>query len=386
MPFDFSAPDFPVGLTTLRTEVRGFLSAQREAGMFTPKSNAWTDVNPIFSAACGERGYIGMTWPTEFGGGGRSQLAQFVVVEEMLAAGAPVGGHWLADRQSGPQILKFGTEHAKRAILPRIVAGEACFAIGMSEPDSGSDLASVRTVAERCPSGWSIHGRKVWTTNAHNAQYMTVLCRTDPEARRHAGLSQLIVALPDPQVSIRPILNMAGKREFNEVVFDGCFVPDEMVLGQPGNGWSIVVDELALERSGPDRYMSAFPLYVQLLDDLAARPEQDRVALEKQSVRELGRLFAQTVNLRQMSQGVAGMIERGAQPTVQAALVKEMGSLLEQDTPEALRQLMLAETDVAFSASLRQHLQQTLLEAPSFSLRGGTREILRGIIAKSLAS
>ncbi len=385
MPFDFSAPDIPAGLTTLRSEVRGFLSAQREAGLFKPRSNAWTDVDPAFSAACGEHGYIGMTWPTEFGGGGRSQLAQFVVVEEMLAAGAPVGGHWLADRQSGPQILKFGSEHAKREILPRIVAGRACFAIGMSEPDSGSDLASVRTLAKRCQGGWKIQGRKVWTTNAHNAQYMTVLCRTDLEARRHAGLSQLIVALPDPQVSIRPIMNMAGKREFNEVLFDDCFVPDEMVLGQPGDGWSIVVHELALERSGPDRYMSSFPLYVQLLDELASRYAEDPFALEKQSVRELGRLFAQTVNLRQMSQSVAGMIDRDAQPNVQAALVKEMGSLLEQDTPEALRQLMSAETNVAFSASLRQHLQQTLLEAPSFSLRGGTREILRGIIAKSMA-
>lgn len=385
MSVDFSMPESPVGLEALRADVRSFLSEQRAAAAFVPSSNSWTDVNPAFSAACGERGYIGMTWPPEYGGGGRSQLAQFVVVEEMLAAGAPVGGHWLADRQSGPQILKFGTEYAKRAILPRIMAGKACFAIGMSEPDSGSDLASIRTRAERCSGGWRIHGRKVWTTNAHNAQYLTVLCRTDPESRRHAGLSQLIVALPDPQVSIRPIMNMMGKREFNEVLLDGCFVPDDMVLGQPGDGWSIVIEELALERSGPDRYMSAFPLYAELLEALASASHQG-VSLEKHSVRELGRLLAQTANLRQMSRSVAGMIQGGTKPNVQAALVKEMGSLLEQDIPETVRQLMLAESSIRFDSSLESHLHRTMLEAPSFSLRGGTREILRGIIARSIAS
>lgn len=384
MSFEFASPDFPEGLAALREDVRRFLSEQREAGAFTPKSNSWTDVNRPFSEACGARGYIGMTWPVAYGGAGRSGLEQFVVVEEMLAAGAPVGGHWLADRQSGPQILKFGTDGAKQLILPRIVAGRACVAIGMSEPDSGSDLASVRTRADRVEAGWRIHGRKVWTTNAHHAQYMTVLCRTDATGRRHGGLSQLIVALPDAQVTVRPILNIASRHEFNEVVFDGCFVPDAMVLGRAGDGWSIVIDELALERSGPDRYMSAFPLFAQLVDALAARG--DKADLGRHTVREVGRMLAQTANLRQMSQGVAGMIERGAKPDVQAALVKELGALLEQDTPETVRSIMQTEPNVSFPMTLHRHLEQTTLDAPAFSLRGGTREILRSIIAKSLAA
>jgi len=373
----FSTHRLPETAIQKRAEVREFLAQQRAAGTEF-RSNSWTRVDRAFSEQCGTRGYIGATWPKVHGGQELSPIEQFVVIEEMLAAGAPVGGHWLADRQSGPQIIRFGSERAKREILPKIVAGRCCFAIGMSEPGAGSDLASVRTRATRDNGGWRINGRKIWTTNAHNAQYMTVLCRTEPGSERHAGLTQMIVALPNPAVTISAIDNLAGEREFNEVAFDDCFVPDDMVLGEPGQGWMIVTSELALERSGPDRFMSTVPLL----------REAGAVVVDSQDEREvrrtLGRMVAHLATLRAMSMSVGGMIESGQSPNLQAAVVKDLGAVVEQEMVEAARDL-IEERAPEIDQNLAEHYRRAVLEAPSFSLRGGTREILRGIIGKSLA-
>ncbi|MEA2868600.1 MAG: hypothetical protein QOE39_3315 [Bradyrhizobium sp.] len=372
----FSPHQLPDGALQRRIDVRQFLTEQRLAGTEF-RSNSWTRVDRAFSERCGSRGYIGATWPKAHGGQDLSPIEQFVIIEEMLAAGAPVGGHWLADRQSGPQIIRFGSERAKRQILPEIVAGRCCFAIGMSEPNAGSDLASVRTKATREQGGWRIEGRKIWTTNAHNAQYMTVLCRTEAGAQRHAGLSQMIVALPDPAVSISPILNLADEREFNEVAFDGCFVPDDMVLGVPGQGWTIITSELALERSGPDRFMSTVPL----LREAAALAVGEGKETDVQ--RALGRAIAHLATLRGMSMSVGGMIEGGQSPNLQAAVVKDLGAVLEQEIVEIARDI-IEDKATTVDIALAEHFARVVLEAPSFSLRGGTREILRGIIGKSL--
>lgn len=372
----FSPHQLPDGARQRRIDVRQFLTEQRLAGTEF-RSNSWTRVDRAFSEQCGSRGYIGATWPKAHGGQDLSPIEQFVIIEEMLAAGAPVGGHWLADRQSGPQIIRFGSERAKRQILPEIVAGRCCFAIGMSEPNAGSDLASVRTKATREQGGWRIEGRKIWTTNAHNAQYMTVLCRTEAGAQRHAGLSQMIVALPDPAVSISPILNLADEREFNEVAFDGCFVPDDMVLGEPGQGWTIITSELALERSGPDRFMSTVPL----LREAAALAVGEGKETDVQ--RALGRAIAHLATLRGMSMSVGGMIEGGQSPNLQAAVVKDLGAVLEQEIVDIARDI-IEEKATTVDIALAEHFARVVLEAPSFSLRGGTREILRGIIGKSL--
>lgn len=372
----FSPHQLPDGARQRRIDVRQFLAEQRLAGTEF-RSNSWTRVDRAFSEQCGSRGYIAATWPKANGGQDLSPIEQFVIIEEMLAAGAPVGGHWLADRQSGPQIIRFGSERAKRQILPEIVAGRCCFAIGMSEPNAGSDLASVRTKATREQGGWRIEGRKIWTTNAHNAQYMTVLCRTEAGAQRHAGLSQMIVALPDPAVSISPILNLADEREFNEVAFDGCFVPDDMVLGEPGQGWTIITSELALERSGPDRFMSTVPL----LREAAALAVGEGKETDVQ--RALGRAIAHLTTLRAMSMSVGGMIEDGQSPNVQAAVVKDLGAVLEQEIVDIARDI-IEEKATTVDIALTEHFARVVLEAPSFSLRGGTREILRGIIGKSL--
>jgi len=368
-------------LSERRREVRGFLAAEIAAGRIEPRNNSWVRYDPDFSRRCGARGYIGMRWPRKYGGHERTERERFVVAEEMLAVGAPVGAHWIADRQSGGQILRFGTEAVRTALLPRIAAGECFFAIGMSEPNSGSDLASVSTRARRVDGGWRISGRKVWTTNAHRAHFLIALVRTSPvdDTNRRGGLTQMIVDLSAPGIEISPILNISGEREFNEILFEDCPVSDEMVLGEVGAGWACVVDELALERSGPDRYMSEFLLLGAMFRSLASG-----AATAPGARAEIGRLMAHLIALRSMSQSVAAMLDEGRSPETEAALVKDVGNSFEQAIPEAGRMLFSLDPSAPPPAPIAEMLSQAVLDSPSFSLRGGTREVLRGIIARGL--
>jgi len=376
--FRFEPVRMPAAAEALRGEVRAFIAEQVAKGAFTPARNSWISFDPDFSRKCGERGYIGLIWPKEYGGSERSALERYVVTEEMLAAGAPVGAHWIADRQSGPQILRYGSERAKRTILPKIAAGACFFSIGMSEPDSGSDLAAVRTRATQVEGGWKISGTKVWTSNAHRTNYLIALARTSPkEEDRHAGMTQFIVDLSHPGVSVRPIYNLYGGHDFNEVVFDDYFVADDMILGGVGMGWKMVTGELAFERSGPDRFLSTFQLLVESIRVIGADPDA-------RSANEIGRFVAHVATLRRMSTSVAGMLERGAQPVVEAALVKDVGTTFEREIPETFRQLIPTEPTMGEGASYPELLGMTILRAPGFTIRGGTREILRGMIARGL--
>lgn len=376
--FRFDPVRMPETAQALRDEVRAFIAQEVAAGAFTPSRNSWTTFDADFSRKCGERGFIGMRWPKPYGGHERSALERYVVTEEMLAGGAPVGAHWIADRQSGEQILRHGSERAKRSILPQIAAGKCFFSIGMSEPDSGSDLAAARTRASKAEGGWRISGTKVWTTGAHLTQFMIALARTAPrEEDRHAGLTQFIVDLSQPGVSVRPIYNIYGGHDFNEVVFDEYFVPDDMVMGEVGSGWRMVTGELAFERSGPDRFLSTYQLLVESLRVIGPDPDS-------RAANEIGRCVAHLATLRRMSTSIAGMLERGAQPAVEAALVKDIGTAFEREIPETFRHLIATEPTLGEGTSYPELMGMTVLRAPRFTLQGGTREVLRGMIARGL--
>ncbi len=372
----FDLRDTPPEAPALRAELRAFLS---EAGRdWSPRVRAysWMGFDREFSREVGKRGWIGMTWPKAYGGHERTALERYVVLEEMLAVGAPVAAHWIGDRQSGPLILRLGTEEQRREFLPRITAGELAFAIGLSEPDSGSDLASLRTRAERAPGGWRVNGRKVWTTNAHRCDFMIALLRTNPAPPdpkpKHQGLSQFLVDLRASGISIRPILDLAGEEGFNEVTFDDVFVPDSLLVGKEGAGWEQATAELAFERAGPERYLSSLPLLTAALDDLRGEPAAPEA---------VGRLLARAGALRQMSLAVAGMLGDGRTPEREAALVKDAGNDFEQALPERLRDLM---DPARTPPDVQEMLADVTMVARSYSLRGGTREILRGIIARQL--
>lgn len=376
--FNFQSTPLNESVQELRSEVREFLRQELALGTFTPTRNSWGTFDASFSKKCGERGYIGVMFPKEYGGRGLSALHRFVIAEEMLAAGAPVGAHWVPDRQSGLQILHHGSERAKREILPMIAKGECYFGIGMSEPDSGSDLASVRCKAVKVDGGWRITGTKIWTSNAHHATYLIVLLRTESRTDdRHAGLTQLIVDAKAPGLTIRPVHNLAGKHDFNEMVFDGVFVPDDMLLGEAGQGWKLVTGELAQERSAPDRFMSMFPLFLKSIDELGTSPDRHAAA-------EIGRFMAHLTALRFMSQSIAGMLEKGMNPVTEAALVKDVGTTLEREMPERLRLLLPCEPTMGDGDRYQDVLGASVLRAPGYTIRGGTREILRGMIARGL--
>ena len=376
--FRFEPVQLPPAARELRQQVRALIAEEVASGAFSPGRHSWNSFDAGFSRKCGERGFIGMLWPKKYGGHERTALERYVVTEEMLAGGAPVGGHWVADRQSGNQILRNGSERARSEILPRIAAGTCFFAIGMSEPDSGSDLAAVRTRAAKAEGGWKISGTKVWTSSAHRAHFLIALVRTAAkEEDRHAGLTQFIVDLSRPGVSIRPIYNLYGGHDFNEVVFDDYFVPDDMVMGGVGMGWKMVTSELAFERSGPDRFLSTYQLLVESIRKVGPTPD-DR------SANEIGRFIAHVATLRRMSSSVAGMLQKGAQPNVEAALVKDIGTTFEREIPEVFRHLIPTEPTLGDGDSYAELLGMTMLRAPGFTIRGGTREILRGIIARGL--
>ncbi|MYE14765.1 MAG: acyl-CoA dehydrogenase [Gammaproteobacteria bacterium] len=372
----FDPVRLPEAAERLRAEVRAFVAEQMPAD-YLPNSDFNEGHSPEFTRALGRRGWIGMTWPARYGGGERTFFERYVVTEELLAAGAPVSAHWIADRQSGPLLLRFGTAEQCARYLPGIARGETYFSIGMSEPDSGSDLASVSTRAEAVQGGWVVNGTKVWTTDAQRNHYMVTLVRTEPPGdNRHAGLSQLVVDLRGEGVTVRPIRNIAGGEDFNEVVFEDCFVGQEDVIGAPGNGWEQVTSELSYERSGPERFLSAFRVFVEFVRAAGPEPNESTAAL-------IGRLASHIMTLRKMSMSVAGMLQDGKSPAVEAALVKQLGNDFEKLVPELLRLAPPAAAGAAGSA-LRRSFEQTLLHSPSFTLRGGTREILRGVIARGL--
>lgn len=362
----------------LRAELRDFLATELSGVPPIVRAKSWNGFDAAFSRKLGQRGWIGMTWPTAYGGQARSNAERYVVVEETLAAGAPVAAHWIADRQSGPLLLRYGTEAQKQRYLPKMASGECFTCIGMSEPDVGSDLAAVRTRAEPIDGGYRINGTKLWTTNAHNAHCILLFCRTSGvPADRHKGTSQLLVDLSLPGIAIRPITDLAGERHFNEVVFENAFVPADALIGAEGNGWEQVMSELAYERSGPERFLSSMALLAEMVRVLGDAPGAS-------AEMAVGRLVAHLMTLRRMSRGVAWMLERNEDAGLHATIVKDLGAMFEQEIPDIARQLIATAPHSPATREFGRLLAYTVASVPAFSLRGGTREILRGIIARGL--
>ncbi len=375
-----SLQPLPPQAETLRAEVRSFLDEKLSGVPPDRGARSWLGFDADFSRALGERGWIGMALPHEYGGGGRDAFARFVLVEELLARGAPVSAHWIAERQSAPMLLRFGTEDQKRFFVPRVCKGELFFCIGMSEPQSGSDLASVGTRATPTQDGWRLKGQKIWTTNADHSHWMIALVRTSgTPADRQVGLSQLLVDMKAPGVTVRPIQDLAGDRHFSEVFFDDVELPHDALIGDEGSGWKQVNAELALERSGPERLYSSMVLLDTWIDHLRQMQAPDEQALAL-----AGRMAGHLASLRSMSVAVTARIGAGGSPMTEASLVKDLGTELEQYIPIAIADAIASDTRHVASPALMRTLAYVTQFAPTFSLRGGTREVLRGLIARGL--
>jgi acyl-CoA dehydrogenase len=371
----------PAECERLRKEVRAFLAEEIAAGTFDPHNPQGGDTDvPGFSKRVGERGWIGMTWPKRYGGHERSFLERYVVTEEMRVANAPTRRFFVADRQSGPVLLKYAPEHIKMDILPRICRGEVCFSIGMSEPNSGSDLFAAKTKATKTDGGWLINGTKIWTSSAQVANYMLAIFRTSPptrENRRH-GLTQFLVDMKTPGIKVNPISQLTGKAEFNEVVFEDAFVADDHMLGEIDGAWKQATSELAYERSGPERFLETYYVLTELVRALGEKPDN-------RGAEGVGRLVAQLHTMRRMSVSVAGMLHAGKEPVVEASIVKDIGTIWEQQLPQRVRDLAaFVEPDASNHEILDTVLPFAMKVAPKLTIQGGTTEVLRGIIARGL--
>lgn len=370
----------PSEAEALRGEVRAFLQDAVAGIPAHVRARSWGGYDSDFSRELGKRGWLGLTLPKAYGGGGRDAFHRYVVVEEFLNFGAPVGAHWIAERQSAPLILKYGTEEQKRLYIPAICRGEMYFCIGMSEPGAGSDLASVKTRAAHTDGGWMLNGQKIWTTNAHNCHCMIALVRTSGASEdRNKGLSQVIVDLKLPGVTVRPITDLSGDSHFCEVFFDNVLLPADAVLGNEGDGWGQVMSELAFERSGPERIFSSIVLFDEWLSFV--RTPQGRTA---ESVQLAGRILSQLAPLRAMSVAVTSKLAQGESPVVEAALVKDLGTGVEQAIPTLIADDLFRRPAQEIPMELLLTLNYVTQIAPSYSLRGGTRDILRGMIARGL--
>ena len=365
----------PTPASRLRVEVREMLDGYE----FEPSCDAWMrKPDPAFSRELGRRGWIGMTLPRRYGGGGRSFVDRFVVTEELLRAGAPVAAHWIADRQIAPTVLRYGTERLRQEILPGICRGELYVCAGISEPDTGSDVASLRTRARRAGSGWIVSGRKVWTTLAHRAHFIYVLARTDDGAGdRHAGLSEFLLPIDAPGITISPILDASGEHHFNEVVFDGVEVPGWRLLGEAGMAWRQIVRQLDYERSGPERFLTTFPAFEAIAESDDGTGRASPV---------VGSIVAEYSVLRMMSMAIAVGTDRDSPPGSIAAMAKDLGTRLEQRIGAAVLDLHPSEipglaTDHRGDAA-GARFAESIVYSPVFTLRGGTNEILRTIVAK----
>jgi alkylation response protein AidB-like acyl-CoA dehydrogenase len=362
----------------LRAEIRDWLDRELPRDHRTCLGMAG-GYSPEFSRRLGQAGWLGLSVPLEYGGHGGTAVQRFVVTEELLAAQAPVGAHWLADRQVAPSILAVGTEEQRHEFLPRIVRGECYFSIGLSEPDAGSDLSAVRTRAFRTQQGWRVSGAKIWTTFAQHNHHLLTLCRTEPRGEnRHAGLSQLIVDLKADGVQVRPIRTMDGGEEFCEVILDDVFVPEDRLLGVQGDGWRQAGAELALERYGPERWLSVWGCLTgfvsHVVGDPTGRSSSERV--------EIGRLAAKYRIVRSVSLNVAKKIDGGHTPTVESAVAKDLATALEQETVEVVRRLRGGELTYPSADAVESMLGRAVLTSPTFTIRGGTTEVLRGVIAR----
>lgn len=384
---------FPVGfavqcvnepeLATLRRSIREFLAADRAEFGWQPRVDAWlSSWDEQFSARLGDAGFLGLTIPPRYGGRGLGHLHRYVVTEELLASGAPVAAHWIADRQVAPGLLSYGSEEQRERILPRIAAGRYFSAIGMSEPQAGSDLAAAAARATRTDGGWVLSGTKVWTSGAHLSHQIVVLARTSPldPQRRHAGFSQFIVPTESTGIDIGPIVLMSGEHHFNEITFNEVFIDDSNVLGEVGDGWRQVTAELSFERSGPERILTTAPMLTALLRLLSQQED-----LGDHTAASVGHLVARLISLRQLSVSVARALAGGSSPVNEAALVKDLGTRFEQESADLAADLLAY---VACASEGRSEVaamvEMARIHAPLFTLRGGTNEVLRGMVARGM--
>jgi alkylation response protein AidB-like acyl-CoA dehydrogenase len=370
----------------LRREVRDFLEGEIKQGLWQPSCDAWImGYDPAFTKRVAAKGWIGLTWPKEYGGQGRSFIDRLIVTEEMLRYGAPAACHWFADRQIGGAIVHYGTEEQKEKILPKILRGEAHVGLGMSEPEAGSDLASLKTRAVEDGDDYVIDGQKVWTSGGSHMNWIYLVARTDPDAPKHRGISEFLFETSLPGITVSPIVDITGKAHFNEVFFDSVHVPKKCLIPEKNRGFYQVVNQLDYERSGMERLMANYPLFEALIQ-YTKETRRNGSPLSKDPVirSRLAQLKIEFEIGRLHMYRVALVMDEGRAPNWESSMSKAYGTAFEQRLAGTAMEIMGLYGQLSPESKwtpIRGMAYHSYLSSKGYSLQAGTSEILKNIVA-----
>ncbi len=320
-----------------------------------------------FSKQLAAEGWIGMTWPQEHGGGGYSALERYVVVEALIATGAPIAASWFADRQIGPTLLQYGTDEQRHRWLPGIIDGTSMWSIGMSEPDAGSDVSSIRSKAVRDGDDWIIDGDKIWTSGAAEADWIYFVARTDPDAPPHKGLSEFVVDMSSPGVSVKRVKDMTRNEHFCEVHFESVRVPGDNLVGGLNESFGQIMRQMEHERGGIDRLVSNRALYDEALASFTASGSSDPLLRQRFAHAE----SIYTIARHMVLQEVVGQAPRGW-----SSITKTLATEFEIDVADLCGRVAGAD------ALLWNRVSRNICYAPAYTIMGGTTLILRNIIGE----
>jgi alkylation response protein AidB-like acyl-CoA dehydrogenase len=373
-----------------RQEVHDFIEKECPADLRAGGVNIMEEVGNLFAwrAKLAKRNWIAPAWPKEYGGAGMSIMEQFIYNQETARMRAPphifIGGLGVA--VVGPTIIHYGTEEQKKEFIPKILSGEHMWCQGFSEPEAGSDLASLKTRAVRDGDDYVINGQKIWTTVAHVSHYMLMLARTDPEAPKHKGISYFLVPMKTPGITVRPLLNLPGVREFNEVFFEDARIPASCRLGEENQGWYMAATTLDIERSNIGSAVGQ----QQSVEDLTrfARENKDngivRLGWDPCLRYELAERYIETEAAMMLSSRVVTLQAKGLIPNYEASAVKLYSMEMSQRIANTGLRLLGLYGQLARGskwAPLKGRLEYQYLRSIGSTIEGGTSEIQRNIMA-----
>jgi alkylation response protein AidB-like acyl-CoA dehydrogenase len=369
-----------------RQEVRNFLEEELRQGSFTPSCDAWIQgYSPEFTKKVAEKGWIGLTWPQEYGGQGRSNIDRLILTEEMLRYGAPTACHWFADRQIGRSIIAFGTEEQKKELLPKILRGEAYVGLGMSEPEAGSDLASLKTRAVEDGEEYVIDGQKMWTSCAGFMNYIYLVARTDPDSPKHRGISEFIIQADLPGITIQQTIDITGSEAWGEVFYDGVRIPKSCLIGEKNRGFYQILNQLDYERAGLERLMGNYPLFDAIIQFTKETRHNGKPLSQDTLIRQkLAQLQIEFDVGRLLTYRVVLVMDEGRAPNVEAAMAKAYCTTFEQRLASVATEILglygqlLAESKWAPILGMAPH---SFLGSKGYSLQAGTTEVLKNIVA-----
>jgi alkylation response protein AidB-like acyl-CoA dehydrogenase len=377
---------FTVEQEVFRQEVRNFLEDEIQKGAFQPMCDGWIQgFSWDFTKKVAAKGWLGITWPKESGGLGRSPIDRLILTEEMLRYGAPAACHWVAEWQMGRAIYTYGTEEQKREILPNILKGEVCVGLGMSEPGAGSDLASLNIRALEEGDYYIINGQKMWTSCARYMTHIYLVARTDPSAPKQKGISEFIIDCAVPGITVRPIVDITGIEAWGEIFFDNVHVRKKHLIGEKNRGFYQILKQLDYERSGMEWLMGNYPLFDAIIKFSKETKRNGKLICEDPIIRS--RLVQLQVGFevgRMLIYRTTQVMGKGEAPNIEAAIAKLFCTTWEQNLASIATDILglygqlWKESKYAPMMGMAAH---SFLGSKGYSLQAGTNEILKGVVA-----